>query len=80
MVYMDLMELVPVSLDEQLSTAAAVGRCVFTVVDIAYIDMLQSVGLGNRIGLQEFAHGGIGTVGHAKIGMKRREVHRHVGP
>ncbi|MFM7927216.1 MAG: hypothetical protein ACKO9Q_05835, partial [Pirellula sp.] len=48
------MKLVPIPLDEQLATVAAIRRGMLGVVYIPNIDMLKTMRLGNRVGLKQF--------------------------
>ena len=66
-------------LDQPLTAASAIGAGAQGVIDIADIDMLEPARARNVIGANEGGVRRVRLVAQLVVGVKRREVQRHVG-
>jgi len=69
---------IPVPSDQDLSAGMTVGARSLPVMDVAQIDMVDSVGLGNLPGTFEGRVGGTFHTGHFPVRMKRTEMQRNI--
>ena len=71
-------EVVPVALDEQLTTRRAISRVVFRVVNVADVNVLQPGGKRLFAGADERFGRGSRDIEHFEIRMERRKMKWHV--
>src|SRR6266403_4120690 len=71
-------KLIPVALDEHLTTRRAIGRVVFQVTNVADVNVSQPGGERLLAGADERFGRGCGDIEHFEVRMERRKMQRYV--
>ena len=73
-----LTELVPITLNQQLAAAGTPRAAAFAIVHVSSVNVMQPFWARDLASMRERGWRRVRLVSHFEIGMKRREMPRHI--